>query len=181
MDPSTLLAFHRALVRRKYRRLFSSTPGPKKPRPKGPDEALIRAIVELKSRNPRFGCPRMAHIISQRFGIDELKTVPHVPLSHPVVERLIGTTRRIPRPGAVLDGRDLERKLAEFKVYDNAARGHVSLEGHTPLAFARGYTAVPADLIHVRGSLAAGTSSSSQSPPDDEFETDTHRMSIAQP
>src|SRR5262249_50882958 len=42
----------------------------KKPGPKGPDEALIQAIVELKSRNPRFGCPRIAGIISQTFGID---------------------------------------------------------------------------------------------------------------
>jgi transposase InsO family protein len=58
------------LVRRKYRRLFSSTPGPKKPGPKGPNEALIQAIVELKSRNPQFGCPRIARIISQTFGID---------------------------------------------------------------------------------------------------------------
>src|SRR5262249_21579092 len=64
-QPSTLLAFHHALVRRKYRRLFSSTPCPKKPGPKGPSEALIQAIVELKSCNPRFGCPRIAHIISQ--------------------------------------------------------------------------------------------------------------------
>ena len=70
LRPSTLLAFHQALVRRKYRRLFSSTPSPKKPGPKGPDEALIRAIVELKSRNPRFGCPRIARIMSQTFGID---------------------------------------------------------------------------------------------------------------
>jgi len=83
--------------------------------------------------------------------IDEFKTVPHVPLSHPFVERLIGTIRR-----ELLDhvpfwnARDLERKLAEFQVYDNAARGHASLEGHTPLAFARGYPAVPADLNDVR-------------------------------
>jgi putative transposase len=55
------------LVRRKYRRLFSSTPRPKKPGPKGPSDALIQAIVELKSRNPRFGCPRIALIISQTF------------------------------------------------------------------------------------------------------------------
>ena len=34
LRPSTLLAFHRALVRRKYRRLFSSTPCPKKSGPK---------------------------------------------------------------------------------------------------------------------------------------------------
>jgi putative transposase len=51
--PSTLLAFHQALVRRKYQQLFSSSRCPKKPGPKGPSEALIQAIVELKSRNPR--------------------------------------------------------------------------------------------------------------------------------
>ena len=73
--PSTLLAFHQALVHRKYRRLFSSTPCPKKPGPKGPSEALIQAIVELKSRNPRFGCPRIARIISQTFGVDIDKNV----------------------------------------------------------------------------------------------------------
>src|SRR6185295_3795001 len=41
----------------------------------GPDEALIAAIIELKSRNPRFGCPRIARIISQTFGIDLDKNV----------------------------------------------------------------------------------------------------------
>jgi putative transposase len=45
LRPSTLLAFHQALVRRKYRRLFSSTPCPKKVGPKGPSDALIQAIV----------------------------------------------------------------------------------------------------------------------------------------
>ena len=79
--PSTILAFHRALVRRKYRRLFSSNPRPKRPGPKGPSEALIRAIVELKSRNPRFGCPRIADIISQTFGVDIDKNVVHRVLS----------------------------------------------------------------------------------------------------
>jgi hypothetical protein len=77
LRPSTLLAFHQALVRRKYRRLFSSAPYPKKPGPKGPSEALIRVIVELKARNPRFGCPRIARIISQTFGIDLDKNVVH--------------------------------------------------------------------------------------------------------
>src|SRR5215831_20284127 len=69
LRPSTLLAFHQALVRRKYCRLFSSSHCPKKPGPKGPSEPLIQAIVELKSRNPRFGCPRIARIILQTFGI----------------------------------------------------------------------------------------------------------------
>ncbi len=56
-------------MRRKYCSLFS----PKKRRklgPKGPSAQLIRAIVELKRRNPRFGCPRIALIISQTFGIE---------------------------------------------------------------------------------------------------------------
>ena len=247
LRPATLLAFHRALVRRKYRWLFSSTLCPKKPGPKGPDEALIRIIVELKSRNPRFGCPRIAYIISRTFGIeidknvvyrvlakhyrpaphgtgpswlsfightkdslwsvdlfrcesivlrsywvlvvmdqftrrlvgigvhcgtvtgadlcrlfnaaihgqgvprhlstdhdpvfeahrwmanlrileiDELKTVPHVPLSHPFVERLIGTTRREFLDQVLFwNGRDLERKLADFQAYYNTARVHAS-------------------------------------------------------
>jgi hypothetical protein len=43
---------------------------PEKPGPKGPDEALIQFILELKSRNPRFGCPRIARVISQTLGID---------------------------------------------------------------------------------------------------------------
>ena len=73
--PSTLLAFHQALVRRKYRGLFSSSQCPKTPGPKGPSDALIQAIVELKSRNPRFGCPRIARIISHTFGVDIDKNV----------------------------------------------------------------------------------------------------------
>jgi transposase InsO family protein len=271
LRPSTLLAFHQTLVRRIYRRLFSSAPCRPKPGPKGADAALIQAIVELKSRNPRFGCPRIARIISQTFGvgidrnvvhrllskhyhptsggtgpswlslightkdslwsvdlfrcesivlrsywvlmvmdqctrrlvgfivhcstltgadvcrlfnvairgqsvprhlstdhdrlfeahrwqanlrileIDEIKTVPHVPLSHPYVERLIGTIRRECLDHVLFwNGRDLERKLAEFHKYYNAARGHASLEGQTPLAFASGEVAVPAVLTNVR-------------------------------
>src|SRR4030095_6132795 len=75
--PATLMAFHAALVRRKHRRLLSSRPCPKKPGPKGPSEALIQAIVELKSRNPRFGCPRIARILAYTFGVDIDKNVVH--------------------------------------------------------------------------------------------------------
>ena len=271
LRPSTLLMFHQALVRRKYRRLFSSRPDPKKPGPKG-DKALIQAIVELKARNPRFGCPRIARIICQTFGIDidrnvvhrvlskhyrpapggsgpswlsfighttdslwsvdlfrcesivlrsywvlvvmdqwtrriiglgvhhgavtgadlcrmfnaamcgqgaprhlstdhdplfeahrwtanlrileidEIKTVRHVPWSHPFVERLIGTIRREFLDHALFwNARDLERKLADFQTYYNAARSHASLEGHTPMTFASGRrTLARADLNHVR-------------------------------
>ena len=62
-------------MRKKYHRLFSSSYHARKPGPRGPNEALIRAIVELKSRNPRFGCPRIALIISRTFGVDIDKNV----------------------------------------------------------------------------------------------------------
>ena len=83
--------------------------------------------------------------------IDEIKTVPRVPMSHPFVERLIGTMRREFLDQVLFwNARDLERKLAEFQVHYNAARCHASLEGHTPQTFASGHTAVPANLNHVR-------------------------------
>jgi transposase InsO family protein len=83
--------------------------------------------------------------------IDEIKTVPHVPLSHPFVERLIGTMRReFLDPVLFWNGRDLERKLAEFQVYYNKTRCHASLNGRTPLTFSDVPTVVPADLNHVR-------------------------------
>jgi transposase InsO family protein len=67
--PSTLLRFHDYLLRRKYRALYSSH-RKGKPGPKGPSQELIQAIVELKSRNPRFGYPRIARILSKVFGIE---------------------------------------------------------------------------------------------------------------
>src|SRR5438132_8578261 len=57
LRPSTLVASHQALVQRKYRRLFSSGPCRQTPGPKGPSDPLVQAIVALKSRNLRFGCP----------------------------------------------------------------------------------------------------------------------------
>src|SRR4249920_1630130 len=78
-------------------------------------------------------------------------TVPHVPLSHPFVERLVGTTRREFLDQVLFwNARDLERKLADFQAYYNAARSHASLEGYTPLTFAGGHTMTHADLNNVR-------------------------------
>lgn len=72
--PSTLLNFHACLVRGKYRALFSPNRRAK-PGPKGPSEAVIQAIIELKRRNPRFGCPRIALTTSNVFGVDIDKDV----------------------------------------------------------------------------------------------------------
>jgi transposase InsO family protein len=68
LKPATILSFHRALVERKYGRLFS----PKrrgKPGPKGPSSELITAIVEMKRRNPTFGYQRIADQFNLAFGL----------------------------------------------------------------------------------------------------------------
>jgi len=69
IKPATLLKLHRALVDRKYRPLFSSSSRRRKPGPKDPSAELVAAIVEMKRRNPRFGCVRIAQQISHVFGI----------------------------------------------------------------------------------------------------------------
>ena len=255
---AALFKFHDALKGRKYRRLFSAH-GRGKPGPKGSSKELINAIVEMKTRNPRFGCPRIAQQIAKAFGIEldkdmvrrvlakhyrpilgsggdgpswltlighskdslwrvdlfrcesillkthwvmvvmdqfsrriigfgvqvgdvdgaavcrmfnsavpgmglpkylstdndplflfhqwkanlrvldvvEIKTVPHVPVSHPFVERLIGTVRREYLDHVFFwNAVDLERKLDEFETYFNQQRTHASLEGDTPAEIA---------------------------------------------
>ena len=69
LKPATLFKFHKALVHRKYRLLFSSSRRKRKPGPKGPSTQLIAAIVEMKRRNPKFGCVRIAQQINYAFGI----------------------------------------------------------------------------------------------------------------
>jgi transposase InsO family protein len=69
IKPSTLLSFHNALKNRKYRPLYSPGGG-KKPGPRGPSREVIDAIVEMKRRNPRYGCPRIAQQINLAFGLE---------------------------------------------------------------------------------------------------------------
>ena len=74
LRPSTLLRFHHMLRKRKYRMLFS----PKRrgqPGPKGPSKELIDAVIEMKRRNRRWGCPRIAQQITLAFGIEVDKDV----------------------------------------------------------------------------------------------------------
>ena len=69
LRPATLLNFHKALVQRKYRLLFSFAGCRRKPGPKGPSPELMAAIVAMKRRNPNFGCVRIAQQISHAFGV----------------------------------------------------------------------------------------------------------------
>jgi putative transposase len=79
LKPSTLLRLHRALTTRKYRRLFSSKVR-KKPGPKGPSREVIAAVIDMKQRNPTWGCPRIAQQITLAFGI---------PMNKDVVRRIL--------------------------------------------------------------------------------------------
>jgi hypothetical protein len=89
--------------------------------------------------------------------IQEIKTVPYVPRSHPIVERLIGTVRR-----ECLDRRlfwtaaDLERTLVEFQQHynDHRMRGAQDArrrQAWTRLALGRIYS-----VQRIAGSRIAG-------------------------
>jgi len=66
--------------------------------------------------------------------IGEIKSIPHVPMSHPFVERLIGSVRR-----ELLDqtffwtAADLENKLQDYQRYYNEHRTHSGRDGATPV------------------------------------------------
>ena len=62
-----------------------------------------------------------------------VKTVPYVPLSHPFVERLIGTIwREFLDQVPFWSARDLDRKLLLFRKYYNRNRVHRGLGGSIP-------------------------------------------------
>ena len=90
LRPAKLFKFHKAFVDRKYRLLFSSSVPRRRPGPKGPSVALIAAIVEMKRRNSKFGCVRIAQQISHAFGVD---------IDKDVVRRVLAKHYR-PAPGA---------------------------------------------------------------------------------
>jgi transposase InsO family protein len=70
--------------------------------------------------------------------VDEIKTVPGVPVSHPFVERLIGTVRREYLDHVLFwNSTDLKGKLEDFRQYYNDHRVHASLNGNTPTESSR--------------------------------------------
>src|SRR5437588_3409814 len=84
LRPSTLLSLHQALRNRKYRLLFSSQRRGR-PGPKGPNKELLEAVVQMKQRNPTWGCPRIAQQIALAFDI---------PINKDVVRRILASHYR---------------------------------------------------------------------------------------
>jgi len=87
LKPATLLRLHRTLKTRKYRLLFSPTVA-KKPGPRGPSREVMTAVVDMKRRNPTWGCPRIAQQITLAFDI---------PINKDVVRRILAARYR-PEP-----------------------------------------------------------------------------------
>src|SRR5712691_3958692 len=81
LRPSTLLSLHQALRNRKYRLLFSSQRWGR-PGPKGPNQELLEAVVQMKQRNPTWGCPRIAQQMALAFDI---------PIDKDVVRRILAS------------------------------------------------------------------------------------------
>jgi putative transposase len=90
LKPFTLLHLHQVLTKRKYRLLFSPKCG-RRPGPKGPSKELVAAVLEMKRRNPRWGCPRIAQQIALAFG---------VALDKDVVRRILAVRYRPKSNGA---------------------------------------------------------------------------------
>ena len=66
--------------------------------------------------------------------VDEIKSVPGCPTSHPFIERVIGSCRREMLDHTLFwNERDLQNKLNHFKHYYNKTRAHWSLDGYTPV------------------------------------------------
>ncbi|MFI4918579.1 MAG: integrase core domain-containing protein [Legionellales bacterium] len=66
--------------------------------------------------------------------IDESKSVPHVPTSHPFIERFIGTVRcELLNQTLFWNANDLQNKLNLFQRYYNEKRCHHGINEVTPL------------------------------------------------
>jgi len=85
------------------------------------------------------------------WGIDELKSVPSIPWSHPFVERLIKSVRNKYLDNLLFwNGVDLKRKLKKYEEYFNTGRVHRSLEGKFPSRVANEIRVKHADLRDYR-------------------------------
>ena len=70
------------------------------------------------------------HATLRGLRVTAVKTVPYVPLSHPFVERVIGTLRRAGWDRMLFwAAPDLERTLSACQTFSHAHRAHTSLDG----------------------------------------------------
>jgi putative transposase len=92
------------------------------------------APTETRQHRPRPALSLHRWLANLRvLEIEEIKSVPYAPMSHPFIERLIGTVRREYLDHVFFwNAIDLTRKLDACANYYNAYRVHRSLDGTTP-------------------------------------------------
>ncbi len=79
--------------------------------------------------------------------IDKIKSIPYTPISHPSIERLIGSIRREYLDHTLFwNAIDLERKLSDFQSHNNHHRTHSSLSADTPAEVAGATSKSPIEL-----------------------------------
>ena len=90
--------------------------------------------------------------------IEPVKSIPYTPLSHPFVERVIGTIRREFLDHVLfVSETDLCNKLEQFKNSYNEQRKHQGINGRTPVTNDDGANQTPEKLplyqwkLHCRG------------------------------
>ena len=142
LKPSTLLRFHAAVVMDQFTRRtigFAVQAGDVD------SQALCRMFNQAISKQgtPKYLSadhdPLFAYHQWQAnlriLEVEAIKTVPYVPLSHPFIERLIGTVRREFLDHILFwNATDLQRKLDSFQTYYNNERVHASCDGQPPAA-----------------------------------------------
>jgi len=72
LKPATILAFHKALMKQKYSKLYSNQ-AKNIPGRKAREQVLIDLVIEMKRRNPSFGTAKLTHK-PQKSGVYELQT-----------------------------------------------------------------------------------------------------------
>ncbi len=79
--------------------------------------------------------------------IEEIKSVPKIPISHPFVERVIGTCRHEFLDQVLFwNANDLQSKLNQFQEYYNGTRAHSSIDSKTPFQKAGSSELPPSEL-----------------------------------
>jgi hypothetical protein len=82
LKPSTLLGLLQAMCKIKVPHAVLTQSQSQSPGPKGSSAELVHAVVELKQRNPRWGCPRIAEQVTLAFNLAIDKDVVRRILAH---------------------------------------------------------------------------------------------------